>query len=369
MGNAANFNRKMKPKNRKSDSSNKDFSTVFSDEKIASIVFQTEAINNIVKLGFQYGSFDSMYRDLKKHLPQEVLPKETPQKAENSAKFTFVESLVIFLLLASCTACLIAAMVLRYSRLQTVPITVQLIVSGIFIVADILILSAAVRDKQFFSRYRSYYPFLLLEKEFLIAELSDFAKQSKDQLIQDLNLAVKKGLISEIIWGPDNSFFLFPGIISDDYLKYPRLYNHYFAGRLEVYRSGDKQTVQGKSAQEFGNIYMKKLSDSAIYASDNSISARVKAVSQFVRILFVEMNANPEESEAYRSILYEYINCSDMLFNGYINSKREKEHNAANLNLLKLFMDSLDIVTNEYTYLLKLVINAHTIDVSTVIEN
>ena len=208
--------------------------------------------------------------------------------------------------------------ILRYSEKYRVFGIIELIVSVIFIAYNIISILIVHKKKKFINRYKKYYEMLRFRKIVILDDLVNFSKESKKDVIDDLNQAVEQKLIPEGHFGTDNSIFITSNEVFEKYKNKQSLYDRYYRKQIEERNRMMERTDEMKNIINQGNHYIDKIQEINKIIKDKVISQKLDKMEQIVRMIFHEVDINPKKIDKLGLCLNYYLPTMEKLLEAYI---------------------------------------------------
>lgn len=208
--------------------------------------------------------------------------------------------------------------ILRYSEKYRVFGIIELVASVIFIAYNIISILKAHKKKKFINRYKKYYGMLQFRKIVILEDLANFSKESKKDVIDDLNKAVEKKLIPEGHFGTNSSIFIISNEVFEKYKNKQSLYDRYYRKQIEERNRMMERTDEMKNIINQGNHYIDKIQESNKIIKDKVISQKLDKMEQIVRMIFHEVDINPKKIDKLGLCLNYYLPTMEKLLEAYI---------------------------------------------------
>lgn len=207
-----------------------------------------------------------------------------------------------------------------------------------------LIVYKSIVDILFLLRYDKYQKNLRFHDIEMIDDLDNYVSENEALVIRDLKKAIKWKLIPQGHFGTDNIIFMVSDEIYNKYLEHQAVYDHYYRKLLEERARMSERSHKIQKILDRGQKYIDSIHDSNDIIKDKLISQKLDRMEEVVKMIFYEVDINPEQADDLSTFLTYYLPTTQKLLDAYIDIDEKKVVGKSAEKAKKEIEGSLDII-------------------------
>lgn len=216
-------------------------------------------------------------------------------------------------------------------------------VLGVILVNGFVVYKSIV-DILFLRRYDKYQKNLRFHDIEMIDDLDNYVSENEALVVKDLNKAIKWKLIPQGHFGTDNIVFMVSDEIYNKYLEHQAVYDHYYRKLLEERARMSERSHKIQKILDRGQKYIDSIHDSNDIIKDKVISQKLDRMEEVVKMIFYEVDINPEQADDLGTFLTYYLPTTQKLLDAYIDIDEKKVVGKSAEKAKKEIEGSLDII-------------------------
>lgn len=216
-------------------------------------------------------------------------------------------------------------------------------VLGVILVNGFVVYKSIV-DVLFLLRYDKYQKNLRFHDIEMIDDLDNYVSENEALVVKDLNKAIKWKLIPQGHFGTDNIVFMVSDEIYNKYLEHQAVYDHYYRKLLEERARMSERSHKIQKILDRGQKYIDSIHDSNDIIKDKVISQKLDRMEEVVKMIFYEVDINPEQADDLGTFLTYYLPTTQKLLDAYIDIDEKKVVGKSAEKAKKEIEGSLDII-------------------------
>ena len=272
---------------------------------------------DIVNNGVEKGSFSEITEQLDK-FPSINCSRSKYVFENDSAGSTW--SIMVYFLFAAWYICYIPVYIgtVAYSDKFKTAAFVGIVISVMVLAINIIVVIKKFCQIRFNKRYSTYVKDLRFKNIELVDDLASYAKTEPDDVIKDLNKAVKMKLIPQGHFGKDNLIFIVSNESYENYKEKQAVYDRYYRKQVEERLRMQERTKEMQEIMNQGQEYIDKIHESNDIIKDKVISQKLDRMENVVSMIFHEVDVNPQNSDKLGMFMNYYLPTTEKLLEAYM---------------------------------------------------
>jgi hypothetical protein len=276
-----------------------------------------QKINSIIEQGLSSGNIGSMNEKL-----DDVIDSNTSKVCifENQPLCNWK---IVILILAVLTiffvwAEMTMARVMPLAPRHRLILTVSMLIVLILILINMWVGPKLYQDSVFDRRYRKYYDLLHYKMIEIVAELSDVAKVSEQQVIKDIQKAIQMRLIPEGHLCVDNQVIVLSNELYREYKGNEHSWTRYYEKLIEEYKTEIFRPKEIQDMLDTGQDYIRSIHQLNDEIDDKTVSEKLDTMEKIVTAIFREVDIMPVNAEKLGLLLNYYLPTTEKLLKEYV---------------------------------------------------
>jgi len=216
-------------------------------------------------------------------------------------------------------------------------------VMGVLVINGIAVYKT-ITDILFLLRYNKYHKNLRFHDIEMIDDLDNYVNENSSLVIKDLKKAIKWKLIPQGHFGTDDIVFMVSDEIYSKYQEHQAVYDRYYRKLLEERARMCERSHKIQKILDKGQKYIDSIHDSNDIIKDKVISQKLDRMEEVVKMIFYEVDINPEQSDDLGLFLNYYLPTTQKLLDAYIDIDEKKVVGKSAEKAKKEIEGSLDII-------------------------
>lgn len=302
----------------------------------------------IVDAGIKTGNYSEMSHNLSELSLDNVEPVQFVFPDNNRNFERIVRVIGIILSILSAFAVFFCGATVYMSDKYRILAIVLTIVFLLIIIADIFVIRKCSKIIQFNNRYEKYENILKYKYIEVIDDLSEFTSEDPDTIRKDLDDAVEDKLIPQGHFGTNNRIFIVSDNIYNKYLENQTEYDKYFRKTIQERSRMSERSEEMRRVMAKGEASINSIHESSKLIKDKSINEKVERMERIVRVIFHEIDLNPDKLDELSMFLEYYLPTTQNLLEAYISANNGKINKATKSEIEK----SLDYINDAFENIL-----------------
>lgn len=214
---------------------------------------------------------------------------------------------------------------------------------GVILVNGLVVYKSIV-DVFFLLRYDKYQKNLRFHDIEMIDDLDNYVNENEALVVKDLKKAIRWKLIPQGHFGTDNIVFMVSDEIHNKYLEHQAVYDHYYRKLLEERARMSERSHKIQKILDRGQKYIDSIHDSNDIIKDKVISQKLDRMEEVVKMIFYEVDINPEQADDLGTFLTYYLPTTQKLLDAYIDIDEKEVVGKSAEKAKKEIEGSLDII-------------------------
>lgn len=240
---------------------------------------------------------------------------------------------------------------------------IAVVVSTLLLTADVFLIVKCMQLIKFYKRYEIYYEMLRYKNIELVYDIVSFSKIKEEVLLKDLNRAIKMKYIPQGHFGTDNLVFIVSNDIYEKYIEKQAIYDRYYKKQLEERIRISDRTDKIQEILDIGQKYVDDIHKSNDIIKDKKISDKLDIMERIVKMIFLELDNQPQHAERLGLFLDYYLPTTLKLLEAYIEADEKPIEGRTINDVKKEIESSLDTINDSFEGILDKFYQEQEIDV------